>query len=420
MNTSPAREPWPFGLAAAPGLKSDLSVFAVVLVCYVAGASAAWHSFGAPAGLVFFPPAGVTVAAMVLLPRKRWWLVVAAIVVGEFGVDLAHGLSVAVAAGYVAANVVGPLVGASLFLRFTAGDTRLDRRRGMRWFLVAAVGAGPLAGGILGGATRATHTGDVWWESAFHWLIGDGLGVLVVGAPILVMRGVTMPRGRLLREAVATLGGTLILAVLVFWVLAIPPMILLLPTFVWVAFRFGTPGVLLVSAGVAVVANVATAAGHGIFAVIDASPQTELTLGQLFLVTMIVTVWFLAVETTDRAGLVMERARQRVVLERTELRQTVGELSNRLVSAVSLDDVVRTYTSIVADRYQVSVLWLGRYDSGLDRFRVVSDTLPDTVSDEIATWTSSTPAPGPVAMKLGTPIWVSDREELVRQPESTV
>jgi len=133
-----------------------------------------------------------------------------------------------------------------------------------------------------------------------------------------------------------------------------------------------------------------------------------------------VTVWFLAVETTDRADLIVERARQRVVLERTELRQTVGELSNRLVSAVSLDDVVRTYTSIVADRYQVSVLWLGRYDSGLDRFRVVSDTLPDTVSDEIATWTSSTPAPGPVAMKLGTPIWVSDREELVRQPESTV
>ena len=401
--------------AAAPGLKSDLSVFAVVLVFYVAGASAAWHSFGAPAGLVFFPPAGVTVAAMVLLPRRRWWLVVAAIVVGEFGVDLANGLSVAVAAGYVAANVVGPLVGASLFLRFTAGDTRLDRRRGMRWFLVAAVGAGPLAGGILGGATRAAHTGDVWWDAAFHWLIGDGLGVLVVGAPILVMRGVAMPRGRRLREAVAALGGTLILTVLAYWVSDIPPTILLLPPFVWVALRFGAPGVLLVGAGVAAVANVATAAGRGIFAALDVSPQTELTAGQLFLVTMIVTVWFLAVETTERAGLVMEQARQGAVLEQAEFRRTIGELSSRLVSAVSLDDVVRTYTSIVADRYQVSVLWLGRYDSGLDRFRVVSDTLPDTTRDEIAAWTSSTPVPGPEAMRLGTPIWVSDREELVRR-----
>ena len=415
MNTSPARETWPFRLAATQGLRSDLSVFAVVLVCYVAGASAAWHSFGATADLAFFPPAGVTVAAMVLLPRRRWWLVVAAIVVGESGVDLANGLSVALSAGYVAANVVEPLVGASLFVWFTQGDTRLDRRGGMRWFLVSAVVAGPMAGGVIGGVTRAADSDVMWWEAAFHWLTGDGLGVLAVGAPILAMRGVAMPRGRRLWEAVATLCGTLILTALIYWVWGIPPTILLLPPLVWVALRFGTPGVLVVSAGVAAVANVATAAGHGLFATLDVSPQTELTMGQLYLATMIVTVWFLAVETSERAGIVAEHARQRVVLEQAQFRRTIGELGTRLLSAVSLDDVVRAFGSVVAERFEVSVVSLGRYDSELDRFRVVSDSLPDTTCAVAATWSSGTPAPGPVAMRLGAPIWVCGREELVRR-----
>ena len=390
-------------------------MFAIALVCYVAGAWLSWHSFGATEGLAFFPPAGVTVAAMVLLPRRRWWAVVAAIVVGEFGMDLANGLSVATSAGYVAANVVEPLVGASLFLRFAQAERRLDRRNGMRWFLATAVGAGPLAGAVFGGLTRAADSGAVWWIAGLHWWIGDGLGVLAVGAPILAMRGVAMPRGRRRYEAVVALGGALVITTLVYWVLEFPPSILLLPPLVWVAFRFGTPGVLVVSAGIAGVANVATAAGHGLFATFDGSPQTKLTMGQLFLATITVTAWFLAVETTERAGLVIERERHRAVLEQGEFRRAIGELSERLVSAVSLDDVVRAFLAVVADRYDVSLVSLVRYDPELDRFRAVPTSLPVNVRDEVATWMASTPVPGSVAMRLGEPIWIADRDELIRE-----
>ena len=214
MNASQAVGPRRFGLAAR-GPMSDLSVFIIVLLSYAAGASLSWHSFGATEGLAFFPPAGVTVAAMVLLPRRRWWAVVAAIVVGELGVDLANGLGVVVAGGYAAANVVEPLVGASLFLRFRQGETRLDRRNPMRWFLVAAVGAGPLAGAVFGGLTKAGDSGVVWWDAALHWWIGDGLGVLAVSAPIVALYGVAMPRGRRLYEAVVSLCGALALTALV-------------------------------------------------------------------------------------------------------------------------------------------------------------------------------------------------------------
>ena len=104
VNASQADRFSPVGLMAARKPTSELSTFAIVLLCYVVGAWLSWQSFGAETGLAFFPPAGVTVAAMVVLPRRTWWAVVAAVVVGEFGVDLAHGLSLAATGGYVAAT----------------------------------------------------------------------------------------------------------------------------------------------------------------------------------------------------------------------------------------------------------------------------------------------------------------------------
>ncbi len=414
VTASPSFRSRPGSVMAARRPTSDLSAFAIVVLCYTAGAWLSWHPFGATTGLAFFPPAGVTVAAMVILPRRQWWAVVAAIVVGEFVMDLTNGLSLAVASGYVAANVVEPLVGASLFLRFTQGQARLDRRHAMHWFLVAAVGAGPLAGAVFGGVTRAGDAGVVWWVAAFHWWIGDGLGVLAVGAPILAMRGVAMPRGRRLYEAVGALCGGLGLTVLVYWVSEIPPSIVLLLPLVWVAFRFGTPGVLVVSAGIAAVASAATAAGHGLFATLDVSPQTRLTMGQLFLATMIITAWLFAVESTERTALIVEREQQRAALQQAQLRRAIGELSEHLVTAVSLEDVVGAFSAVVADRYAVSLVSLVRYDAQLDRFRVVPESLPLSVRNEVATWTASTPVPGPLAMRLGAPIWIADRDKLIR------
>jgi hypothetical protein len=43
-----------------------------VALAYLAGAVLSWQSFGAGLGPAFFPPAGVTVAAMLMTPRSRW------------------------------------------------------------------------------------------------------------------------------------------------------------------------------------------------------------------------------------------------------------------------------------------------------------------------------------------------------------
>ena len=110
------------------------------------GAELSWHSFSA--GLAFgFLPAGITVSALLLTDRRRWPVVLAAIVVGKVGVDLQHHLTFWVASGSAAANRPG---------RGCAG-------RGHRQ--LAEQGRPGLV---------------------LQWWAGDGIAVLVIGGPVLL------------------------------------------------------------------------------------------------------------------------------------------------------------------------------------------------------------------------------------------
>ena len=65
-------------------------------------------------GLAFgYPPSGVDVAVLLLVARRWWPVVIAAIVVAETGVDLQHHLTLAVALASALANAVEPGAGAS-------------------------------------------------------------------------------------------------------------------------------------------------------------------------------------------------------------------------------------------------------------------------------------------------------------------
>ena len=108
-------------VGAATGL------FGWVTLAYLAGAVLSWQTFGAGVGPAFFPAAGVTVAAMLLSRRSLWPVVVAAIVLAEFAVDLHYGVGWAGAAGFAVANSVEPLVGASLVLAWCKGTPDLRR-----------------------------------------------------------------------------------------------------------------------------------------------------------------------------------------------------------------------------------------------------------------------------------------------------
>ncbi len=122
-------------------------LFAVIAAAYVVGAELAWHHFSS--GLAFgYPPSGIDVAALLLIARRRWPVVIAAIVVSEVGVDLQHHLTLGVALASALANVVEPVTGASFVRWFCAGRRPdLGTRLGLGRFLLGAAVLGPVAGG---------------------------------------------------------------------------------------------------------------------------------------------------------------------------------------------------------------------------------------------------------------------------------
>ena len=108
--------------------RSAGGLFAGVALAYLTGAVLSWQSFGAGVGPAFFPPAGVTLAAMLLTPRSRWAVIISAIVVVEMAVDLHYGAGVRAASGFALAHSLEPVIGASLVLAWCNGVPDLRAR----------------------------------------------------------------------------------------------------------------------------------------------------------------------------------------------------------------------------------------------------------------------------------------------------
>ena len=376
--------------------------FAVVATLYVAGAELAWRMFGAAdIGLAFFPPAGVTFAALVVSPRSRWYAVISAVVLAEVAVDMQHDLSSSVAFGYAFANSIEPVVGALLFSeackRWRIAPT-LSRRSGMFVFLACGTVAGPVFGGIVGGAVRALHSNAGWFEAGYHWAAGDGIAVLVVGGPILCLRDAAWPESA--KRYVEAFGGLVVsvtISLLSFWFWTVPPSFLILPVLAWAATRFGVPGLAVTGFIVAFSANVSTAAGRGPFAALEMSSQGQLSLLQLFVAANILIGWFLALETNERAAAIEGRTSAIEAQRRAELAASLGGLSVTLAQVSSPVEVCRLVSDYVSESFDANLVAV--------EFR-------DDTQDHAAT-TESQEHPGPHAMRLGEPLWFSSRDDLV-------
>jgi integral membrane sensor domain MASE1 len=86
-----------------------------VATAYTAGALFAFWVLNAPLGIaVLFPPAGVSVAALILSERWDWPWVLATVFATEMTVDTLQGYPLPAALGFATANTVEPLVSALL------------------------------------------------------------------------------------------------------------------------------------------------------------------------------------------------------------------------------------------------------------------------------------------------------------------
>lgn len=183
MSESTSTTSWTWPLRSV--LWGRASLFLLVLLAYSAGVKTALLIIDM-SGLeaVFFIPAGITVAFLIRLSRSLWWIVLTAAFVSEFIFDVIGGFSVPVSVGFGVANVIEPLVGASIVVAM-CGGCDLARRRDLLWFTVGAVLAGPAIGAVIGATTHQLLGGGASLVTFAQWWLGDALGVVLVGGGIL-------------------------------------------------------------------------------------------------------------------------------------------------------------------------------------------------------------------------------------------
>jgi signal transduction histidine kinase len=283
-----------------------LVLFAVIAAAHAAGTGIVSHlNRVSTSGEVFFPAAGVTVAALLLLPRRLWPLVLAAAFASELAADLVLGEPVITAVGSAVAGTAGPVVGAAMLLVWAGGPPWLSRRRPLAAFVAGPAVAGAAVGALIGAAaTLFARPHGPFATVLARWWTGDVLGVLIVGGLVVAWLTETAwpvrPRHRVL-EMCALAASAGVLTWLAFWEWHPGLTYLCLPPLGWAAVRFGARGATAVAMLMAVVGEWGTITDHGLFAVISHDHLQALWLVQLFLAVAILGGLVLANQVADLA-----------------------------------------------------------------------------------------------------------------------
>jgi signal transduction histidine kinase len=317
-----------------------------------------WFLASPSSGAAFFPPAGITLAALLLTPRRTWPLWLGAAMVGELAVDLTHGLPLDLAVGFGLANTIEPLVGA------LASQWLVERYgRSVRAMLGSYVLGGVLLGPIVG-ATIAVTASDLWGSGTAQWgtwWLGDALGVLVVATPVLAWsrRARFEPHASLLEiGAISVLSAAVLLVPAVLW--QTPMLFLVLPCMIWAALRGGARAVTTAGFAVAFSAAWIAVTGRAEGVLSTDTWADHLVFVQLYLGTTLLAALLLCVE-------IERRLETEAALRTTERERALASVSALTAAANERHRIARETHDIIGHAMNVMLLQAGAARRFLDR-----------------------------------------------------
>ncbi|WP_178863925.1 sensor domain-containing diguanylate cyclase [Thiomicrorhabdus cannonii] len=237
---------------------------------------------------VFWPPNAVVLVALLFNPVRHWLWILLMVVPAEIAADYGS-FSIQQAFLFALVNVVESALAAALMKRFSAQGAVafLNSLKQVALFAVFAMllasGFAALLGALVYWYTAA---GDISYFALWRiWWFGDGLGLLLITPLLLSWLGsqAGFPKEnfpRLAMESLALFGLTLGLSILVFsnpYFLSndfpLSP-IILFPSVIWAAVRFGVRGASLMNLVIAMIAIYFTVHQAGPFARIDGAYAT--------------------------------------------------------------------------------------------------------------------------------------------------
>lgn len=193
-----------------------------------------------------WPPNGILLAALLLLPAGRWPSAALAATAAMLGVNLLDGDAIAAGLGFAVANLLECLLVAALLRRLGIGAAMLDSVRHVLLYVLATILAAAL-GATVGAAVVVSTYGGAFWAAWPGWWIADLLGLLVV-TPVLTAWSALPRLGRLVLsrgvELALLLAGTAAAAFVAFGGASLSPVLwavslfMTMPFQIWAAVRF--------------------------------------------------------------------------------------------------------------------------------------------------------------------------------------
>src|SRR5688572_3097584 len=270
-----------------------------------------------------WPPAGVALAALLLVGYRVW----PAIAAGAFLVNFLSPISLVGAIALAAGNTAGPVVGAWLVQRLPGFRPALSRLDHVLGLILLAAPVGAVVSATIGVTVLFVTDVNPWfqfWPAWLVWWLGDTLGVLIVTPLALtLLKQKRLTQARHLPELLALLAAVVVTCFVIFDTrtgLGIEKDVLafaVMPLVLWGATRFQIPGAAGVTLLIAFVTAWETANGFGPF--VRNTTLQNATMLQAFIAVIAVSGLTLAAVIVERAQLIREQT-QREGLEQSERR----------------------------------------------------------------------------------------------------
>ncbi|HMD26595.1 MAG TPA: SpoIIE family protein phosphatase, partial [Streptosporangiaceae bacterium] len=248
-----------------------------------------------------------------------------------------------------------------------------------------------------------------WWPGlVLQWWAGDGIAVLVIGGTVLLwaQRRALVSSRWLELVLVVLLAAGLSVVAFRFGDLASLPF---LPILAWAAFRLRDLGVVLTGAVFAAVANYMTAAGYGEFAHLGLPSPASVAVLQAYIAVVVLVGWVLAQEVADRMSAVQDRDSARLERAIAEARREAAELGTVLADAATVNCVGDQVSAAVRARLDAAHVVISVLAADGRRFEpLAGGDVAAQVAVTPAEWMVDSDAPGPQAVRAGTPVYVAD------------
>lgn len=205
---------------------------------------------------IFWPPNAILLAALLLAPRRKWWMFILAVLPAHLLIQLRAGVPVPTALGWFCTNSGEAVLGAYLIRRF-GGDARnwFDTVQGSIIFFVYGVFVAPVMTSFIDAAVVvSTRWGEHYWLLGTSRLFSNMLGELTLVPTIVIfaVKGRSWLRNARIGaqlEALALVLSIVAMSVIVFGGqgagrIHLPTLFYLpLPLLLWASLRFGSAGV---------------------------------------------------------------------------------------------------------------------------------------------------------------------------------